>query len=154
MEVYPMRRILILSLCLALLCVGAVAESLRVEFGNTFSLERPADLEVLELGEEEISEGMVYAAMNETLEMYVWALEMDGQTADELYADWQEDDYLSDVTVSTMGDTSYLTYSIEGEGLGAVVACDDGMYYDFIFYCEDDLAMEAARAILDSISPL
>lgn len=149
-----MRRILILALFLALLCVSAAAEPLRVEFGDTFSLLRPADLEVQELGEEDISEGLVYAAMSETLEMYVWALETDGQTADELFAEWQEDEYLSNFTVSSVGNTRCLTYEIEGEGPGALFVCDDGTYYDFIFYCEDDQAMEDAWAILNSVSPL
>lgn len=147
-----MKKLLALVLCLSLICACALAESTRVEFGQTFYLMRPDDLEVVELGEDEASEDMVYAATNDELEMYVWAYDMEGLTADELYDMWREDDYLENVRVSTLGDFTYLTYEIVDEGLGAVFACGDGKYYDFIFYCQSDEALAEAQGILQSVA--
>ena len=149
-----MKRLLSLVLCLFLLGSCALAESTRVEFGETFSLMRPDDLEVVELGEEEASEDMVYAATNDEMEMYVWAYDMEELTAQELYDMWQEDEYLTNVQSLSLGDFTYLTYEIIDEGLGAVFACGDGKYYDFIFYCQTDEALAEAQAILQSIEAI
>lgn len=150
-----MKKILALVLCLLMLGTCALAESTRVEFGETFYLMRPDDLEVVELGEEEASEDMVYAATNDELEMYVWAYDMEELTAQELYEMWQEDDYLTDIQTMTLGDgATYLTYEIIDEGLGAVFACGDGKYYDFIFYCQTDEALAEAQGILQSVAAI
>ena len=56
--------------------------------------------------------------------------------------------------VDPIDGATYLTYEIIDEGLGAVFACGDGKYYDFIFYCQTDEALAEAQGILQSVAAI
>lgn len=157
MEVLGLMKKIVCLLIVMLMSLGAMAsceELIQVDFANAFCLMRPADLEVVELNQDDASEGMVYAATNDALEMYVWMSPLDGMTAESLYEMWREDEFLSNVTVETAGTLSFLRYEIDGEGVGAVIACPDGNSYEIMFYCETEDATNTARTILDSLAAL
>ncbi len=150
-----MKKLISLAVALMML-LGVVAtaeEAVRVDFGKTFSIARPAGLEVIELTEDDAQEGMVYAATSDELEMYVWSFPIDARSKDELYDEYRTDDFLENVEVKTIEGVEYLQYNTEEE-MGAVFICSDGQYYEFVFYCVTDDAMAAAQSALDSIKPL
>lgn len=142
------------AVLLLMICAGVCAQGTRVEFAGTFSILKPDELEVIELGEDEFSEGMVYAAISDEMEMYAWSYDMDGLTQEDLYQMWLEDDFLDEVSLLPLGEGSYITYVMEDEGMGAVISCKDGTYYDLVFYCQDESSMSQARQILESIEAL
>lgn len=144
---------LVISMILALgLCAGAVAEEVAaVEIGGVFTLSCPTSMEVIELTEDDALENMVYAATSDELELYVYLIDTDGSTKEELYAMYQDTDSPEQVTIKTVGDIEYLEYKTDEE-LGAVYMISADKYYEILFYCETDDAMNAASAALQSIA--
>ena len=149
-----MRRIfaVLLALLLGMSACALAEEYVRIEIGDAFSVERPASLEVVELTEDDAAEGMVYAASNDELEMYIWLYDLE-DSKEELYAMYQEDDFLDRVDMKTVGSIEYLEYQSENE-IGAVFTIVDNQYYELVFYCETDDAMAQAQTTLASLSVL
>lgn len=143
---------LVLVLMMGLAAVASAQEDVRVDIGNQFSIARPESLEVVELTADDAVEGMVYAASNDELEMYVWLCETE-DTKDELYDMFRQDDFLENVEVKAGGPIEYLEYRSEEE-VGAVFMLEDGQYYEVVFYCVTDDAMAQAEAALSSLGLL
>ncbi|MEA4899648.1 hypothetical protein ACH6CV_10595 [Bacillota bacterium Meth-B3] len=149
-----MRRWGALLLALALtMCFGVRAmaqEDLGVEFGGAFLLDRPASLEAQELTADDVAEGMVYAAIDDELELYVRTFATDGRTKDELYDEYRDDEFLDGVEICEQNGVEYLKYRAEGE-LGAVFMDGDEHFYEIVFYCVTDDALNRAGACLQTI---
>ena len=151
-----MKKFMSVWIVMALLvCIVAFAEeTIRVDFGDTFYLRRPVALETIELTPDDASEGMVYAASSDELEMWVWKYEMDGATPDDIFEEIYMDEYKTDIQENVVGAARYVTYTVEDEGVGATFICDDDSYYEFSFYCVTDEAEELARATLSSVGAM
>ncbi len=152
-----MRRWGALLLALALtMCFGVRAmaqEDLSIELGGAFLLDRPATLEVQELTADDVAEGMVYVAIDDELELYVRAFATDGRTKDELYDEYREDEFLDGVDICEQNGVEYLKYRAEGE-LGAVFMDGDEHFYEIVFYCVTDDALDRGEACLKTIRTL
>lgn len=150
-----MKKLIALAIVL-MLALGACAlaeEDVLVEIGGVFSIARPAGLEVLELTEDDAGEGMVYAATNDELEMYVRLCDNEGGSKEALYASYQEDDYLDEVTTGNAGGIEYLLYKSDQE-LGVVFILGGEQYYEILFFCVTDEAAALAQAAVGSLSLL
>ncbi|MDO4548581.1 MAG: hypothetical protein Q4D04_10810 [Clostridia bacterium] len=147
------KALFAIFIAMTLFAIPALAE-ITVEFAGEFVITHPDDLETIELTPDDLSEGMVYCASSDDVDLYIWSGDMDGMTADELYLAWQDDEYLMNVSFRDLGSVRMLGYDIEEEGKGAVIAGVNDSYYEIICYYEyeDDDVVELARMIMDSIS--
>jgi len=145
-------------LCLVLMCLVAVpALAQAADVDGKFTVTLPDDMQAVEVTDEDREDGLLLEMENNVLRFVAYYYEPDPSyipTLDEMsenyLADQQEGFYTS-VAIEELGGTRMIVYDT-GEGtLGALTILEDGKTYEFIAICEDDGAIDNAKAIIASL---
>lgn len=150
-----MRKML---LCLVLMCLVAVpALAQTADVDGKFTVTLPDDMQAVALTDEDKADGLMVEMANDALRFVSYFYEPDPTytpTLDEMNENYladQQEGFYESVAIEELGGVRMIVYDT-GEGtIGAITILEDGNTYEFIAICEDDSALEAAKAVIESI---
>lgn len=150
-----MKKMLLSLVLLCSIALPALAQTADVD--GKFTATLPDGMNAVELTAEDKEDGLLIEMANDVLRFVAYYYEPDPSyipTLDEMnenyLADQQEGFYAS-VAIEELGGTRMIVYDT-GEGtLGAITILEDGTTYEFIAICEDENALENAKAVIESL---
>ena len=146
-----MKKMLAAILTLLIfLCPAALAQTVTVN--GAFELDVPDAMQQNEITQEDAESGLVLdIADGEALYIWVYAEDAEGYTLDDLLAEYQADEELSEVAIREANGLSYLTFGTDSMTYNAIALDGAGDMYTFTFLYDDDTPVEELTAIMDTI---
>ena len=147
---------LVVSLMMAFACVSALAEDVElatVDFGD-FTIGIPADWLEIELTDEQVAQGIVYAVINpdQTRSMTVSFNEAE-VTAESVLAELSANEKMTEVQSGDINGFTIVTFTLpEMDQTGFVLPVEGGFYTFYFKPASDETFAPIAQAILLSIA--